>query len=166
MQPLPKTPPRQIPIDSRPPTPAPAGSFPEGFRTSAISTGGSIINGPVSETLHRGGCVARLMVRPVYPQLRKCRVRPRQLRLVPEADHLPAGLGTLGELLTISTANKSSKRRNQYMVKPEPALANPRHPSLFPRMSPSLLNVRCPPVGIGLSIPKEGPWSLYGQLAS
>jgi hypothetical protein len=33
----------------------------------------------------RAAVVARLMVRPVCPQLRKCRVRPGQLRLVPQA---------------------------------------------------------------------------------
>jgi hypothetical protein len=34
----------------------------------------------------RAAVVARLMVRPVCPQLRKCRVRPGQLRLVPTTD--------------------------------------------------------------------------------
>jgi hypothetical protein len=49
----------------------------------------------------RAAVVARLMLRPVCLQLRKCRVRPRQLRLVPQADLTRFRYRPLGQLLTI-----------------------------------------------------------------
>src|SRR6266436_7676301 len=44
---------------------------PLGFQTSPIAP----VGGPKCQEWVKGGCVTRVMVRPVCPQLRKCRVR-------------------------------------------------------------------------------------------